>query len=350
LIDYRVFGVKPSNVISSLCYSVFRLEPYSSCSYSCVYCYARWYRAPSSAPDPGALVKLWKRIANRLSRTQAPKPYFRLSTLSEPFQHAEILAKLSLKLLNIAAEHNIPVVVNTKSKLVAEPPWLDTILKLSENKLVLVQVSATFKDSAPFLEPRAPSFSERAEAADKLREHGVPVVLRLQPVSPDFEEEHLEVLRELAGSVKGVVVESLIATRADLEYLAGVASRVRGINPLSVEWVKYTSGARDLYTPSRSWKRAFIERVVKSAKGLPVTTCKDYPVVMVSDCCLFWLTGNREYGVRETIRERVLGVKPEHTNLITDYSPYPNPVRKILRLHANKLEKVVASGKYAEFT
>ncbi|HID41649.1 MAG TPA: radical SAM protein, partial [Pyrodictium sp.] len=34
-------GIKPSSYISSLCYSVLRLEPFTGCSFGCTYCYAR---------------------------------------------------------------------------------------------------------------------------------------------------------------------------------------------------------------------------------------------------------------------------------------------------------------------
>jgi len=37
-----VVGV--SSIISPLCYSALRLEPYTQCPFSYLYCYARWYR------------------------------------------------------------------------------------------------------------------------------------------------------------------------------------------------------------------------------------------------------------------------------------------------------------------
>ncbi|KSW12127.1 hypothetical protein CF15_05000 [Pyrodictium occultum] len=59
--EWLEIGIKPSSYISSLCYSVFRLEPFTGCVFDCLYCYARWYRglrAPGQeapgAPQAGA--------------------------------------------------------------------------------------------------------------------------------------------------------------------------------------------------------------------------------------------------------------------------------------------------------
>ena len=352
MIDYRLFGIKPSNIVSTYCYSVFRLEPYSGCSYNCIYCYGRWYRVGQPPASTGLLLKYWEKIAGKLSRVDAPKPYFRLATLTEPFQEGvEDKYMVSYKMIELAHQYHIPLVINTKSVLVTKSPWIDLLIKMSEEKLVLIQVSLSFisDDVALTLEPRAPSPTRRLEVIDKLREHGIPVVLRLQPLIPGFEDEHLSVLREASKSVQGVIVESLRATREDLRVLNGLVRERLGRDLLSVGWVKYTSEAENLYTPSRNWKRKMYEEIKRFSRDLPLTTCKDYPLSMMSDCCLFWLTGNRSYGVRETIREKILGVKPKNVGIIREYSVYPNPVRKIFRLHNNKLLRIIASGKYLEF-
>ena len=52
---------------------------------------------------------------------------------------------------------------------------------------------------------------------------------------------------------------------------------------------------------------------------------------------------DREYGVRETIRERIYKVDKPEVRVIKDYSIYPNPVRKILKLHNNKLIKIISN-------
>ncbi len=351
MIDYRLFGIKPSRVISSYCYSVFRLEPYIGCRYDCIYCYARWYRLVEPLASIDKLLLYWEKVARRLSQTSLPKPYFRLSTLTEPFQEGvEDKIFASYKMLEIAYRYRIPVVINTKSTLFLRDPWISLINKLADEKLVLVQVSIGLRDDglAKLLEPGAPPPTSRLEAIDKLYEQGIPVVLRLQPLIPGLEDEHFRVLREALSTVKGVIIESLRLPWNILVKLYDLLSSMISIGFDPSIWTKYTVEARDLYTPIKEWKSRMYSMVKEETgrAGIPLTTCKDYPLTMTTDCCLFWVTGNREYGVRETIRERKYGLKPSHATIIGRemIDKYPNPIRKILRLHSNKLDKILMNG------
>ncbi|MET1160069.1 MAG: radical SAM protein [Thermoprotei archaeon] len=346
MIDYRIFGIKPSNIISSLCYSVFKLEPYSSCSYNCIYCYARWYRGEELVTT-AKLLWLWSKIASKLAKIEAPKPYFRLSTLVEPFQELEEKHMVSYKLLETAYISNIPVVVNTKSTLLTKPPWIDLLVKMSEKKLVLVQYTVLTSNSeiAEKLESRAPPPDKRLQSIEKLIENNIPVVIRIQPLIPGLEEQHAQLLRELPSGVKGIITESL---RASIEDLYAV-SRILGLDlkeyTTKYDWRPYTTRAENLYRPGDNWVSRVTSEIMRLAKsrGLVYSSCKDTPLIMRSDCCLFWLTGNNGYGVRETIREKLYQVKTCGVRIISKqmYSDYPNPVRKILRLHNNKLEKIL---------
>ena len=107
-VDWTLFAIKPSSYISSLCYSIFRIEPYSFCEFKCIYCYARWYRHEKPLVNR-LIIKLWRRLAKQLSKTEAPPPFFRLSTLAEPFQGSERVYVLSLDAMKTAYEYEIPL-------------------------------------------------------------------------------------------------------------------------------------------------------------------------------------------------------------------------------------------------
>ncbi len=347
MIDYRLFGVKPSNIISGYCYSVFRLEPYSTCTYNCIYCYARWYRAPPSIPSE-KILRYWERIASKLAETPAPKPYFRLATLVEPFQEKlEINHKYSYRMLETAYNYRIPIVINTKSTLIAKDPWLKLVNEMASEKLVLVQISLSLYngEASKILEPNAPPPEKRIELIDLLKDHDIPVVLRLQPLIPGLEEEHLTLLENIVDRVDGVIIESIRLTSEELEFISSLLEGKLSVKLRNIEWVKYTVEAENLYTPSRKWKREVYDmlREIVAKRNIPLTTCKDYPLILTRDCCLFWVTGNREYGVRETIREKIYRVDKPGVKIIEEYDPYPNPVRKILRLHNNKLLKIISN-------
>ncbi len=240
--------------------------------------------------------------------------------------------------------------INSKSTLFLRDPWISLINKLAEEKLVLMQVSISLRDDglAKLLEPGAPPSTGRLEAIDKLYEQGIPVVLRLQPLIPGLMDEHYRVLREALYTVKGVIIESLRLPWSILVKLYDLlGSRISVVFDPSI-WTKYTMEARDLYTPIKEWKLRVYSRIKEETDraGIPLTTCKDYPLTIMTDCCLFWVTGNKEYGVRETIRERKYGLKTSHAVVIGKelIDKYPNPIRKILRLHSNKLDKILMSG------
>jgi DNA repair photolyase len=58
----------------------------------------------------------------------------------------------------VARELGVPLIVSTKSSLVAEPPWLDAVKELAGEGLAIVQLSVAFLDDsvARRLEPGAP--------------------------------------------------------------------------------------------------------------------------------------------------------------------------------------------------
>ncbi len=347
MIDYRLFGIKPSSIISSICYSVFKLEPYTGCRYGCIYCYARWYRGPISVSSRD-LLKYWRRIAEKLSRIDKPKPYFRLSTLTDPFQEGvEDKYLVSYRILETAYRYKIPVIINTKSTLLIREPWITILKKMSEEKLVLTQISLnTLKEAIALkLEPYAPNPVKRVEVIEKLNNEDIPVILRLQPLIPGLEDQHVEALKNTINNISGVITESIRLTLEDLKIIARIIGYDEEEYLRIYKWRRYSLEAENLYTPSDEWKKHIYKIVsgITTTHGIPYSTCKDKPLTPLRDCCLFWVTSNREYGVRETIREKILDIEKPNIKTITpdEYVYYPNPIRKILRLHRNKLEKIL---------
>ena len=207
--------INVSNIISSMCYSLFRAEPYLICPYKCVYCYRRWYLnefVQNSSPLRGninAIINIVKCIVKRRL-----KPYpARLSTLTEPFSTLESMYKLSLYFLKEAFKLKYPIIVNTKSSLPLEKLWLNILENLSHYSLIVFQISlSTLKDDiARKIEPHAPTPKNRVTTAAKLSEKGVPVILRLSPLIPKMVLNELDEIVDTAVhiGVKHVVVEAL---------------------------------------------------------------------------------------------------------------------------------------------
>ncbi len=360
MVDWTVFAIKPSAYITGLCYSIFRLEPYGLCVHSCTYCYARWYRRGPPRPQ-WWVVRAWARLARSLERVW-PKPFFRLATLSDPLQQGvEDQAAAALEMLRVAWRYRVPVVVNTKSDMVARSPWLDVICALADEGLVLVQISAAFDDGlSRVLEPRAPPTSRRLEALEVLREHGVPVVVRVQPLVPGLEEVHLRVAREaLERGALGLIGESVRETEQgfrEMSRLLGldVAKRA-GLEPYQLAEVE---GGTPLYHPPAAWRRRMHRALYDLARGYgrPYAVCKDGSQPwheLGRDCCLTWLAV-RERALRPTLHEYVrLGGRqwPEglgHPYVYGDMvKNYPGPVAKALRAHERRLARLIAGRAWA---
>jgi DNA repair photolyase len=295
-----------SYIMSSLCYSVFKVEPYPSCSFNCVYCYARKSPARSflTFDEPS-----FKSFAFKFLRL-CVKPFFRLSTLVDPFQPIEVAERRTLKILQVFNELEIPIVINTKNNLVAQEPWINEVLKLADKGLVVVQFSIAFLDSeARVLEPFAPPPSRRFKALETLSASGVPTVVRLQPLVPYLNTEHsylAQLLNEAkAAGARHVIAENIrILTRSDLEALQRVCSscveRIEWERILGIPWKRPSQAQREktLYTV-----------MIKAAKrGLTFATCREgmFRYHTAPNCCGLHLLGKnvqKQLFLRPTLYE-----------------------------------------------
>ncbi|RLE75384.1 MAG: hypothetical protein DRJ56_05825 [Thermoprotei archaeon] len=364
--------IRPSAVISSLCYSILRVEPYPSCALSCPYCYAQWYRAPARRGWGARLVSLFEAVARALSRRGLPTIPFRLSTLAEPLQPAEAERGLSRRVMSICLKYDTPLIVTTKSTLLSEEPWRGLARKLSERGLLVVQVSLPCTDDglARALEPRAPPPSERLRLAELLSGEGVPVVARLQPLVPglaNWAEEASEAVAELrSAGVRQVVVESLRLPRDQLEPLGwslGLWERWR-----SVPWEPYGSGASPFFLrPGPEWRGPVYEaiRAACDRHGVAFATCKEghYHLWTAADCCGIYMLDGERARLRVTLRElwEAAGAlplpDPSEVALRLDQNKYlhsgnvaghPRPLRRGVVAHERRLAKAASDPRLVE--
>jgi DNA repair photolyase len=371
MVEWLEFGIKPSSFISSLCYSVFRLEPFTTCSYGCVYCYARWYRGPHGRPAvKWETVKLFEKLASKLPEN-LPKPMFRLATLSDPFQHFNGRVPGAVKaLLRSALRLEVPLIVNTKGPL-RDPELIPLLQSLADHGLILVQVTVAFSDEVALrLEPGAPLPSERFEIVEALAEHGVPVVVRVQPLIPGLEEEHLWAAEEaLERGALGLIGEPLRETREGLETLYNLLN----LNWKAYRWEGYQLGIEEgrepLLHPHREWRmwmHSSLEAIA-SKHGRPYAPCKDMLLTNTRwyrpgrTCCLEWLALHEPPLLRPTLHEYAyLGMPktpPEelceilgwpYTCTTSQLQQYPKPIRKTLQAHMKRLWRLINSPKLTQ--
>ncbi|ABM81220.1 radical SAM protein [Hyperthermus butylicus] len=373
MVEWLEFVIKPSNYISSLCYSILRLEPFTTCSYGCVYCYARWYRGPhgKSQAKPW-LPKLFEKLAQRL---REPKPFFRLATLSDPLQPPRgPFHPVIKRLLRIALRHKVPIVLNTKGDPRRDPELESLLLALADHGLLIVQLTIPYSSRvAVLLEPGAPPVEARLEALEHLVGHRVPVVVRVQPLIPGLEEEHLWAAEEaLERGARGVIGEPLRETREGLERLY----KLLGMDWRRWNWEPYQlgeePGREPLLHPTSPWRLQMHTALAALAAryGAVYSACKD---TLRPDapgltrwyqpgktCCLEWLGFRRPVAVRPTLHEyhylsSARGESLSWTEFMDkacgiglacsgSLEGQPSWIRKAYRVHENKLRRIVEGG------
>ncbi len=263
--------INPNYVVSTFCYSILRIEPYSVCPHACLYCYRRWVAEEREIITNH--VKAFEKISKYLKDRTLP---FRLSTLTDPFSHLEDKYKLSLKVLKISKKFRTPIIISTKSTRISKKPWIEN---LHENTIVQFTITTLKKDK--IFEPHSPSACERFDAMEKVSSEGITTVLRLQPVIPGIvEEEAEEILRNAKEcGAKLVIVENIRLAKND-EFLNFIGKNVK--------FEKYYE-SEHLISPVYEYRYKISENIKKIADkfGLEFSTCKEgfFNLHTAKNCC-----------------------------------------------------------------
>jgi DNA repair photolyase len=328
----------------------------------------------------------WLRLVEKLFRKASmvePRPWFRLSTLSDPLQesHKGLLFRATLRVLQLAERYHVPIVLNTKNSAIANPEVLGLLGSLADRGLIVVQVTLTPSGFDRLVEPRAPPVYSRLEALKQLLRYDIPVVARVQPLLPGLEEWSLRLAQDaLARGAWALIGESLRETRRGLEALY----KTMGLDYNAFSWEPYQlreeTGREPLYHPSRDWR----DTIHMSLKGITqsyaahYSPCKDGWLYIYApawrpgkDSCGLWLAGTAEKGgspplYRPTLHEyayylHVLGGRGGWEGFVEwcqneladkgyvcgqQLEKLPSWLRKPLRLHERRLRKLVERSEW----
>jgi DNA repair photolyase len=129
-----------------------------------------------------------------------------VSSSSDPYPNIEAEYKLTRSCLKILSRNECKVQIMTKSPLVVRDADLLNVM----SSMVSMTVTTLDDHVARFIEPGAPSCSDRLTAVKALIGKEVPVAVRVDPVVP-FMNEHIEdLLRQLSElGVKHVTCSTL---------------------------------------------------------------------------------------------------------------------------------------------
>ena len=180
------------------------INVFTGCAHDCEYCYAKSYE-PERVNGKKDFARALGRDLDELEIYDVPPAPVHLSNSTDPFQALEIKRQETRFALEQILTHRrrfTSVVVLTKNpSLAARPEYRRLLQELNSLPVnhpsrdafarrdlpaCRVEVSLAFwrDDVRAALDPGAPSVSSRLDAIRQLREAGIPVVLRIDPLFP----------------------------------------------------------------------------------------------------------------------------------------------------------------------
>src|SRR5512137_1386139 len=166
----------------------YAVNPYVGCQHSCTYCYARFMKRFTGHKEPWGQFVDVKVNAPDLLRKQVlkkKKGTVWVSGVCDPYQPLEGKYKLTRQCLEILAENDWPVAIQTRSPLVLRD--LDVIRKAKDFE---VGFSVTTADDGirRLFEPSAPPIRERIRALQELHLAGIRTYAMIAPMLPGAED------------------------------------------------------------------------------------------------------------------------------------------------------------------
>ena len=177
---------------------------YAGCSHNCRYCYAQGYEPVEPKCKDNYKKKLLKDLSEIEEYNLPPAP-LHLSNSTDPLQPLELKHQLTLYTLRQIVKYRryfTTVTILTKNpQILTEPEYLIALKQLIDlpdshprkdefvtrsSPALRVEVSVAFKNeqNAKFYDPDAPTIENRLAAIRTLRQNGIPVVLRIDPLLP----------------------------------------------------------------------------------------------------------------------------------------------------------------------
>ena len=175
------------------------------CPFACIYCFADAFRASLYTaffdnsktmglrhcnPDHykkelDALMSLRGKdphtITNEVKKAVAMEIPMRMGIQFEDFTPSEGRKKISLQMLQYLRSVAYPIMLNTKSALVGEDPYVEALSENQAGSAVHITMITSDESLLKRIEPGAPSFAARIKAAKTLIDAGVRVVARIEP-------------------------------------------------------------------------------------------------------------------------------------------------------------------------
>ncbi len=190
------------------------INPYVGCQHACSYCYAKFMKRFSGHQEAwGQFVDVKINAADLLPSDIKKKKRAKvwISGVCDPYQPLERKYALTRKCLEILAQNDWPVVIQTRSPLILRD--LDILNKARQFEAGL---SITTADDSirKIFEPAAPPIPERLRALDELHRSGIKTYAMIAPMLPGAED----LPGCLVGKVDYIMIDRMNYHYADWVY------------------------------------------------------------------------------------------------------------------------------------
>lgn len=241
------------------CPKKYSFSPYTGCSHACIYCYITSY-IPNAFK---ARVKkdLFKRLRKEIHKVDT---FISMANSSDAYTPEEKNLKITRKCLQFFKEKGIPILIITKSDLVARDADILKEMKAS----VSITITTLEAKKAKLIEPNAPPPEKRIKALEILHEENIPCSIRLDPIIPGINDEELEEIIDTVAPYVKHVVTSTIKPRNDS------MKRLRKV--MDIDSFKWERMGNSFYLP-REQRFNYLRRVEKACNkyGISFAACRE---------------------------------------------------------------------------
>jgi DNA repair photolyase len=211
----------------------YSLNPYSGCTFGCVYCYAAFFSRSKPKMDNWGKWLEVKENALELLKKKRKKlltgKSIYLSSVTDPYQPIERKLGLTRSILEELLSHQPKLVIQTRSPLIVRD--IDLLLQFED---VQVNMTVTTDDERvrKVFEPYCPSNLKRLEAITTIQKAGIPSCITITPMLP-VKDAHEFAKQLIETGVQRFIIQPFHADKG--KYVAGTKKEATDLLKL-LEW------------------------------------------------------------------------------------------------------------------
>jgi DNA repair photolyase len=206
--------VHAKTILSSSKVYPYVINPYTGCQHNCTYCYARFMKRFTGHREPwGQFVDVKINAPDLLRKEITKKKPGKVwvSGVCDPYQPFEAKYLVTRKCLEILAQNDWSVVIQTRSPLILRD--MD-VLKRGKNFEAGLSITTADDRIRKIFEPNAPAIEERINALDSLHKAGIRTYAMIAPILPGVKD----LAEMLAGKIDYVIIDRMNYNHADWVY------------------------------------------------------------------------------------------------------------------------------------